>query len=103
MADETPPSESAKKQLQEFRRYVADVVGELRSQEVRDTYAALTLPELMNQHLVRLVDGDGIRPSRKQRLDTIYKAFKENLKGIMDTSPEAFRRHDPKDDANTAP
>lgn len=101
MASEKAALEGARNQLREFRRVLANVVGELRSQEVRDTYAALTLTEVIDQHLKQLT-GDGRAPSRKQRLTTVHEEFKANIQAIKDTSPAAFRQHDPKNDVNTA-
>ena len=102
MAEQTngKSDESAREQLREFRRVVANVVGELRSQEVRDTYAALTFTEILDQHLLQLV-GDGKTPSRKQRLKTMYEEFNAAIDKIKDTPPSAFRQHDPKQDVNT--
>jgi hypothetical protein len=98
---EDQPSESARNQLREFGRVVANVVTELRSQEVRDTYAALTLTELVDQHLKTLVEGGRV-PSRRQRLQTMYSEFNASIEAIKATPPSAFRQHDPDNDVNTA-
>lgn len=87
-------------QLREFRRIVANVVGELRSQEVRDTYAALTFSEIVDQQLTFLV-GDSTRPGRKQRLTRMFAEFDDALAAIKATPPQAFRTHDPDEDVNT--
>lgn len=99
---EQSSDDGTRQQLRAFRSIVADVVTELRSQEVRDTYAALTLSELLDQHLTKLV-GDGKTPSRKQRLQTMFDAYNANIDAIKATSPALFRQHDPERDVNTAP
>ena len=101
MAQEKQPDESARSQLREFRRVLANVVSELRSSAVRDTYAAITLNEVVDQHLKELV-GEGRVPSRMQRLKTTYEEFKSSIEAIKATPPSAFRLHDPKNDVNTA-
>lgn len=93
---------SAKARLREFRRVTANVVGELRSQEIRDTYAAMTLTEVLDQHLKELV-GDGRVPSRKTRLKKMHDEFNANIQAIKDTPPSSFRTPDPAQDVNTAP
>lgn len=98
---ESTPEQAARSQLREFRRVLANVVGELRSSAVRDTYAAITLNEVAEQHLEELV-GKGRVPSRLQRLNTVHEEFKASIKAIKDTPPSAFRLHDPKNDVNTA-
>lgn len=100
MADANKTGAAAREQLREFRRVTANVVAELRSQEVRDTYAALTFSEIIDQHLTQLV-GDGKVPSRKQRLMTMYKEFNDSIEAIKATPPSTFRQHDPKSDVNT--
>lgn len=102
MADEQSTNDAARNKLREFRRMTANVVAELRSQEVRDTYAAITLTELVNQQIELLV-GTGRIPSRKQRLTTVYEEFNANIEAIKATPPATFRQHDPDNDANTAP
>lgn len=102
MASEQTPAETSRNQLREFRRVVADVVGELRSQEVRDTYAALTFPELIDQHLKQLTGEGGRVPSRKARLKKMYDEFNSKIEAIKATPPSAFRQHDPQGDVNTA-
>ena len=103
MADQELPTETSRSQLREFRRVVADVVGELRSQEIRDSYAAVTLVELMDRHVVRLVEGSAAKPSRLARIEALYVAYKNSIEGIKATSPSVFRAHDPNSDVNTAP
>jgi hypothetical protein len=82
---------------------VADAIGELRGKEVRNTYAAITLTELMSQHADRLDKGDSVRPSRLARLTAVRDAIKKNLSSIKAIPPAQFRTPDPDNDANTAP
>jgi hypothetical protein len=100
--EQNTPAESSRNQLREFRRVVGNVVGELRSQEVRDTYAAVTLVEVLDQQLTML-SGTSRIPSRKQRLTKMYDEFNATIEAIKGTSPDAFRQHDPNTDVNTAP
>lgn len=102
-ASDSTPSAAARNQLRAFRGIVSDVVGELRSQQIRDTYSAITITELMQAHLVELVDGAPGKQSRKQRLDALVSAFKANLDAMKATPPDNFRTHDPQGDVNTAP
>lgn len=102
MAEQTP-NETSKNKAREFRRIIANVVGELRSKETRDSYAAVTLLELMSAQADRLDKGDTVRPSRAARLKSVYDAFKNNIAAIKETPPDTFRSHDPASDANTAP
>ncbi len=87
--------------LREYRIVVAEAVVELRAQEVRNTYAALTLPELAAQHLKALDNTDENRPGRLQRIEKIKTNLKNKLAGIKAIDPSAFRTPDPKRDANT--
>jgi hypothetical protein len=103
MAEEQTPQEAARNQVRVFRSIIANVVGELRSQAIRSSYASVTLAELCDRHLVALVSGEPNRPSRKQRLDATVKEFRSNLAAIKATSPDQFKRHDPQGDVNTAP
>lgn len=98
--EEEDPQEKARAQLREFRRMVANMVGELRSQEVRDTYAAITLGEIVNQHLLYLV-GNKTKPGRKQRMEQMFKEFEDNIEAIKATPVQNFRAPDPKNDVNT--
>jgi len=99
----TPSEQDTADQTNDFRRVIADVMGELRSAEIRDSYAALGLEELMDQHIDRLTDStDPMRPSRLARLTKLYDAFINSVESIKATPPELFRRHDPDRDANTA-
>lgn len=103
MSSEVTPNETSRNRAREFRRVVANVVGELRSQEIRNSFAAVTLLELASRHADRLDTGDPTRPSRKARLKTIYDEYKASIEAIKQTPVEMFRRHDPATDANTEP
>lgn len=103
MSSETTPNETSRNRAREFRRVVANVVGELRSQESRNSFAAVTLLELAARHADRLDTGDPMRPSRKHRLKTVYDQYKASIAAIKETPVEMFRSHDPATDANTEP
>lgn len=104
MPDERTPSQQARERIREFRRIVASAVGELRSNQIRDAYAALSLEELMDQHIARLQDSDDpIHPSRKQRINKVHQDLTNNIEAIKATDPSQFRRRDPNSDANTDP
>jgi len=104
MAGERTPNQASREQLREFRRIVAAAVGEIRSQEVRNTFASLSLEELADQHIERLNDSsDPMHPSRLDRLRTIRDDMANSIQQMKDTPPEAFRRHDSDNDANTSP
>lgn len=83
---------------------MANAVGEVRSQAVRNTYAALSLEELIDRH-IELLEGtsDPLRRSRKSRVNKVYDDFRNNIEAMRATPPERFRRHDPDSDANTDP
>lgn len=101
---ESTPRSASRTQLREFRRVVANAVGELRSKEVRDTYAALSIEELMDQHIARLeTTTDPINPSRLQRLRRVRADLVANIEAMKATPPDLFRRHDNASDVNTAP
>ncbi len=104
MTDERTPDAQSKDQLREFRKVVAAAVGELRSSQVRNTYAALSLEELMDQHVSRLVDtNDPIHLSRKQRIDRVHQGLTNSITAMKATDPSAFRARDPATDTNTNP
>lgn len=104
MTDERTPAAQSREQIREFRRIVASAVGELRSSQVRDAYAAVSIEELMDQHIARLEDSDDpIHPSRKQRIDKVHDDLTNNIEALKATDPSEFRRRDPDTDANTDP
>lgn len=104
MTQEQTPRVRAREQEREFRRIVANAVGELRSQEVRDTYASLSLEELIDQHIERLEGAeDALNPSRLQRIRRVREELSNSIEAMKATPPDNFRRHDPEGDANTAP
>ena len=82
---------------------MADVVGLLRAAEVRDSYASVSLEELMDQHIDSLVGNKNpLHPSALVRLTKIRDAFMANLEQIKEMPPENFRRPSPSDDVNTS-
>ena len=104
MTDERTPQEQSREQIREFRRIVSLAVGELRSNQVRDAYSALSIEELMDQNVARPQDTtDPINPSRKQRVQKVYEQFSNSLAGMKAVDPSRFRRRDPGNDVNTDP
>jgi hypothetical protein len=92
-SNENTEEQRRESQLDSFRRMVADVVGELRSEEIRSTYAAITLSEVVDQQL-KALQGDGRIPGRKQRLQREHDRFMAGIDALLETSPEAFRVRD---------
>lgn len=103
MADEQTTRSISRQQQREFRRVVANAVTELRSAEIRNSFAALSIEELIDQHIDRLEGTSGGRASRLQRIRTVRQELADNIEAMKATSPSDFRRHDPDGDANTAP
>jgi len=109
VADGPTTTSTTREQQREFRRIIANAVGELRSQEVRDTYASIGLEELIDQQLDRLEGSsssgnvDPVNPARLARIAKIKQDLDDNIAAMKATSPDEFRPHDPDNDANTAP
>jgi hypothetical protein len=104
VTEESTPRSRAREQQREFRRIIANAVGELRSNEIRDSYAALSLEELIDQQIDRLEGtNDTLNPSRLQRIQRIRQELADNIEAMKATPPSSFRRHDPDGDVNTAP
>ncbi len=98
------PRRSAREQLREFRRVVADAVGELRSAEIRNTYSALSLEELMDKHIQSLTGNDDpMRPSRLSRLNKVKDDLSNSIEAMKEVPPDLFRRQDTDGDVNTPP
>lgn len=105
MADiENTPRSSAQAQIREFRRVVSAAVGAIRSDEVRSSYSALSLEELIDKAIARLEESDDTaRPSRLQRIQRVKADLEANIEAMKNTPPELFRRTDANGDVNTAP
>lgn len=100
--NERTADQQAADQLREYRRIVADAVGELRSQEIRDSFASISLEELLDQHIERMQEStDPIKPSRLQRLRKVKDDLVASVEAIKAVPPERFRRADPSQDVNT--
>ncbi len=93
--------ESARNQLREYRIAVSEVVGELRSQEVRNTYAAITLPELIAQHRKMLSSTDPERIGRRERLTALKDNYLGKIEAMKRTDPDQYRTPDARQDSNT--
>lgn len=99
---EQSPEQIARSQLREFRQVVANVVGELRGQELKDSYSALTLLELCSQQITNL-SSTGTRPGRLERLTRVRDEYLSKIEGLKSTPPSSFRTPDASTDVNTAP
>lgn len=104
MANNTTAGTRTAPDIQRFREVVADVVGEVRSAEVRHTYVALSIEELVDQQIERLEAGasqDPMKPARMDRLQASYDAFKQSISAIKDLPPEMFTPADPNTGTNS--
>ena len=101
MAERTQ-EERELEQFRQFRRIVADVVAELRGQEIRDAFASISIEELMDRHIDEIEGTDRIKPSKLQRIRKVYTDFVQNIEGMKATDPSSFRAPDPDADVNTA-
>lgn len=104
MTDGPTTRSTTREQQRTFRRIIANAVGELRSQEVRDSYASVGLEELVDQSIARLEgDEDSTNPSRLARIRRTKQELSDNIEAMKAAPPDDFRPHDPDNDANTAP
>lgn len=104
MANNTTAGSQAAPEIQKLRESVAAVVGELRAAEIQRTFAALSLEELIDQHLERIGAGlstDPMKPSRADRLKSVYDDFVGSIEAIKALPAEAFLPQDPNNSANT--
>ena len=91
-------------EIRRFREVVANMVGELRSQEVRKSFAAISIEELVDDQISQLEAGaslDPMRPSRMDRLQKIKDDFDASFDAIKATPPEAFIPADGSTNVNT--
>jgi len=100
MAETTENKESQLK----FRTIVSDVVGEIRSEEVSRSFAALSLEELVDQHIDRMTESTSqTRPPRLSRVKQVYNQLVENIEEMKEMDPEEFDARNPADEVNTPP
>ena len=91
-------------QISQFREVVANVVGELRSAEVRRTFVALSIEELVDDQIASLELGaslDPVQPTLMDRVQKIYDDFTNAFDAIKATPPEMFIPSDPATNVNT--
>lgn len=102
---ERTTGDARREQLREFRRIVAEAVGELKSEELRNSFAALSLEELIDDAIKQLDDtgDDPTNPTRLQRIRKIRDDLVNNIEAMKETPPEVFRAPDPDVDVNTDP
>lgn len=84
-----------------FREIVANVVGELRSEELTRSYASITIEELVDQHIAYLSETvtQG-QPSRMDRVKHYYDSLVNNLEDMKAMAPEEFDTRNSEDDDN---
>jgi len=106
MPQEQSSEQRSRENLRHYRKVVANVVGALRSAEVRNSFASFTLEEAVDQ-AIDVIEGPPqngtTRPNKLVQVDRIKQDFDNAIEGIRETSPDAFRRSDPTDDVNTDP
>jgi len=95
---------SARIARREYRRVVSAAVGALRSAEVNNSFAAITLEEVVDQ-AIELIEGDPgagtTKPNKLLRADTIKRDLDNAIEGIRATDPDLFRVRNANEDVNT--
>ena len=87
-----------------FRNIIADVVGELRSEEVRKSFASISIEELVDKHIDRMTDSTSqSQPSRLTRIKSVYNTLADNIEEMKEMDPEEFDSRNPDDEVNTPP
>lgn len=102
MANNTTAGNQPSPNISTFRSAVANIIGELRSTESRDSFVSLSLEELVDDQISMLEEGkskDPLVPTRKDRLKQIYTEFSDSIEAIKATPPEAFTPPTNGDDA----
>lgn len=98
------PDELSREKIREFRRTLASALAELRSKEVRDTFAAVTLEELVDQQIEQLeASTDPYYPSRLEQVQRLLRDVRETVAAVKAQPPEAFRTQDSSSAVNTPP
>jgi len=101
---EQTPQELSREQIRTFRRVLASALAELRSQEVRTSFAAVSLEELVDRQIAELEqDTDPLYPSRLSAVRKLRRELAETVEAVKAQPPEAFRTRDSRSDANTPP
>ncbi len=97
MANNTTAGSQTAPDVQRFREVVAAAVGELRSAEIRKTFVALSIEELVDQHISEMEAGaslDPMKPSRMDRLTQVYTDLVGNIAAMKALPPESFAPSD---------
>lgn len=103
-ADERTAEEQASEQKLEYRSVVARAIAVLRSQEIRDSYASISIEELVDQRIASLEKStDPFTPSILDKIKKVRDDLVNNIEALKATPPEQFRTRNPTDDANTDP
>lgn len=95
--------EQARESIRRFRQIVGDSVTFVRSREVNESFASLTLEELVDQQIGLIEDGrpSAGRPSILARIDRIKEDLTNNIEDIKAIDPDLFRSPDERTDVNT--
>ncbi len=103
MTEARTPTEERRDQLREFRRIVAAAVSELRSEESRVSFSAMSLEELIDEAIRKMDDSAATaeNPTRLQRIRKVRDDLVNNIAAMRDVPPEHFRTPDPEADTNT--
>jgi hypothetical protein len=104
VTDSTTAGSTAGPEIRRFREVTAAVVGELRAAELRSTFAALSLEELVDQHISELEAGastDPIKPARADRLKKVYDDFIGSLAAMKALPAETFVHRASSDNTST--
>lgn len=102
MAERDTDAESREAQ-REFRRVLAQALTEVRSNEVRTSFASVTLNELIDQHIDRLAEStDPWMIPRLQQVQKIRRELTDVIAKVKEMDPSEFREPEPDRDANTS-
>lgn len=103
MTEGRTTGEERRTQLREFRRIISAAVNELRAEQNRNSYSALSLEELIDDAVKRLDDSaaEASNPTRLQKIRKIRDDLVNNIAAMRETAPEDFRAPDPSADVNT--
>lgn len=89
-------------QLQVYWEVVGDAVAALRSAESRDTYASISLEELIQKQIERLSNSeDASRLDRLSVVTRITTRLTERITALKEIPPSHFQRRSTEDDVLT--
>lgn len=95
---------NAREQLQVYWETVGDAIDALRAAEIRDTYAAISLEELVQRHTERLsASTDPSRLDALARVKRVQKRLTDRIAAMKEIPPSHFRRRIKDDEVLTPP